>query len=91
MPRYLACRLVCPVPLHFGLKKSLSIRNNHVWVKTSWGEEREHQIPDDNSCEAVLVEYGDGGINILTLSEESAFEYYVEIDGHDVGRLVDLI
>ena len=91
MPRYLACRLVCPVPLHFGLKKSLSIRNNHVWVKTNWGEEREHQIPKYNHCEAVLVEYEDGGINILTLSEESAFEYYVEIDGHDVGLLVDLI
>lgn len=91
MPRYKACRLIRPIALYFGVKESISIRNSHCWVKTSWGETRESQIPEDNHCEAILIEYEDGGVNILTLSEPSAQDYFVEIDGHDIGKLVDLV
>lgn len=90
MPRYKACRLVAPLPLYFGLKKSISIRMMECLVQTSSGEIRS-KIPADGSCEAVLIEYEDGGVNILNLSEPSAQDYYVELNGEEIGRLVDLI
>jgi len=91
MPRYTACKLVLPLPHYFSDKQAVSIRNMVCFVQTSWGEVRTSRIPE-TGCEAVLVEYEDGGVNILTLSEPSAADYFVVgEDGEDAGKLVDLI
>ena len=90
MPRYKACRLKFDLPCHFFFKEGVSFDGEVCTVQTSWGETRTSVIPEEG-CDAVLVEYEDGGVNILTLSEPSAAEYFVEVDGKDVGSLVDLI
>lgn len=91
MPRYKACRLTHDLPEYFRVKKSITIDDSGTChVETSWGETRKSKLPE-NGCNAVLVEYEDGGVNILTLSEPSAHEYLVELNGKDTGKLVDLI
>lgn len=57
---------------------------NQWMVKTSWGEDRYGDIG-----KAVFVEYGAGNINIVALSEASAKEYTVFIDGVANGNLVE--
>lgn len=39
---------------------------------------------------ALWCLYGEGDVNILALTEKSASEYIVSIDGEDVGILTDL-
>lgn len=90
MPRYKACKLTIPLPRYFSAKQSVSIRNMVCMVQTSWGELRTSRIPE-TGCDAILIEYEDGGVNILTLSEPSASDYIVEVDGKDIGKLVDLV
>jgi hypothetical protein len=46
-----------------------------------WGETRK----------ALWVEYSPGNVDVLTLSEPSVAEYIVQVDGVDIGRLIDLI
>lgn len=58
--------------------------DNSWGIVTSWGEERYGEIG-----KAVFVEYGPGNINIVALSEESAKEYTVFVDGEKQGNLVD--
>lgn len=69
--------------LEFGQQKVF--RNGNSWaIITSWGETRYGEIG-----KAVFVEYGPGNINIVALSEASAKEYTVFIDGVAKGNLVE--
>ena len=94
MPRYLACRLTNKLPEPFASKKSISFVVTGKYmvceVKTTWGETRTAVLPSDG-FNAVLVEYEDGGANIVTMSEPSASDYFIELDGKTLGKMVDLI
>ena len=94
-PNYTAALIVHGKPLHehFAKNGSIKIVGNECQVHTSWGEIRKVPMPkDENDHVAVLIDYGNGSVNLLTLSEKSAAEYIVVNDnGEDVGRLTDII
>lgn len=81
------------LPEPFSKMDRIEIADGKCRVHTSWGEVREAPIPQkDGEYTAVLVDYGDGSVNLLTLTEKSAEEYIVVgDDGQDIGKLVDLI
>lgn len=89
MPRYMATAITDHIHEYFTSIEGVRIVDGVCEVKTSWGEVRKSKIPTDGSITAILIDYGDGA-NILTLSEPSAGDYYVEVDTRDVGRLVDI-
>ena len=83
--QYLRAALVTDIipALDFGNQPVEKVGNS--WkIKTSWGEERFGEIG-----KAVYVEYGPSNINIVALSEASAKEYTVFIDGVAKGNLVE--
>ncbi len=55
-------------------------------IRTDWGGE----VRTGRIGKAMWVQYGEGDVNILDLSERSASEYIVTFDGKDVGVLTDL-
>lgn len=93
MPRYLACRLTNKLPEPFASKKSISFVTGKCLVcevKTTWGETRKAELPSEG-FDAVLVEYEDGGANIVAMSESSAYDYFIELNGKTLGKMVDLL
>ena len=81
-----------PLPKHFGAMDCITVDNGVISVATSWGEVRTAPMPShDGKYTACLTDYGDGSVNLLTLSEPSAKEYIVcDDEGNDIGKLVDL-
>lgn len=63
-------------------------RNGNTWelTRTDWGGE----VRVGTIGKALWCQYGEGDVNILALTEKSASEYIVSIDGEDVGVLTDL-
>ena len=64
------------------------MRNGNTWelTRTDWGNEvRVGEIGKSFWCL-----YGPGDVNILSISEKSAAEYIVSVDGKDVGTLTEL-
>ena len=84
-----ACTLQFPLPLYFGVNREICVRNNHVWVRTRDGKEVETQVPSNNDCKHIVLEETDG-LSLLSLSDPSAESYHVEVEGNEIGRLVDL-
>ena len=83
--QYLRAALVAEeIPaLDFG-ELPISREGNSWKLTTSWGEERFGEIG-----KAVFVEYKPGNVNIVALSEPSAGEYTVFVDGVAKGNLVE--
>lgn len=93
-PSYAAALLVCGGTLneHFAKIGNISIVDGECRVQTSWGEVRTAPIPKSkDEHTAVLIDYGDGGVNLLTLSEKSAEEYIVAGANGDIGKLLDIL
>ena len=63
-------------------------RKGNEWelIRTDWGGD----VRVGTIGQAFWCEYAPGDINILAITEPSAKEYLVSVDGEDVGRLVDL-
>ena len=60
---------------------------NYELIRTDWGGE----VRIGRIGKAMWVQYGEGDVNILDLSERSASEYIVTCDGKDVGVLTELL
>lgn len=94
-PNYIAALLVYGKPLHdhFAKMGNVVITENECHVHTNWGEIRKVRLPkNENDHVAIVIDYGDGGVNLLTLSEKSAEEYIVmNENGEDIGKLTDII
>lgn len=94
-PNYIASLLVYGKPLHdhFAKMGNVVITENECHVHTNWGETRKVRLPkNENDYVAIVIDYGDGGVNLLTLSEKSAEEYIVmNENGEDIGKLTDII
>lgn len=92
---YTAALLIAdkPIPEHFAKNPSITVKNGMCSVLTSWGEISEAPVPvKAGTYTAVLIDYRDGSVNLLTLSEESAKAYIVvDENGNDIGRLTDIV
>lgn len=64
------------------------VRNGENWelTRTDWGGE----VRVGTIGQAFWCQYGVGDVNILAITEPSAAEYIVSVDGQDIGKLVDL-
>ena len=82
-----------PLPEHFENMDNIIIENGKCHVHTSWGEIRKCPMPkNENEHIAILIDYGNGDVNLLTLSEKSVEEYIVVGEnGEDIGYLTDII
>ncbi len=62
--------------------------NGNTWelTRTDWGGE----VRVGTIGKALWCQYGEGDVNILALTEKSASEYIVSLNGEDVGVLTDL-
>lgn len=82
-----------PLPEHFSNNDSIKFVDNECQVHTSWGEVRKVSLPkNETDYVAIVIDYGGGDVNLLTLSEKSADEYIVmDENGEDVGKLTDII
>ena len=81
------------IPEHFAKNPSITVKDGVCSVLTSWGETSEAPVPvKAGNYTAVLIDYRDGSVNLLTLSEESAKAYIVvDENGNDIGRLTDIV
>jgi hypothetical protein len=73
--------------------RGIKIVNGICEVHTSWGEIRKAPLPTKvGEYTACLIDYGNGSVNLLTLTEPSAAEYILQDeDGTDIGKLVDVL
>jgi hypothetical protein len=79
------------IPEYFAKMPNIQLVDGFCEVHTNWGEVRKAPLPTKvGTYTACLIEYNDGSVNLLTLTEPSAAEYILQdAEGNDIGYLID--